>query len=79
MILLRQEREKKGISQTELARLSGVKQQTISLIENGDSKNPGIETLHGLAVALDCDLRDLYVPDSAVAMFRGNEEEEPGV
>ena len=68
MILLRQEREKKGISQTELARLSGVKQQTISLIENGESKNPGIETLHGLAVALECDLLDLYRPDSTAGV-----------
>ena len=64
MILLRQEREKKGLSQTELARLSGVKQQNISMIESGDRKNPGIETLNALAVALGCDLRDLYKPDS---------------
>lgn len=64
MILLRQEREKKGISQTELARLSGVKQQSISMIEQGKQKNPGIETLSALAVALSCDLRDLYKPDT---------------
>lgn len=67
MIRLKQERERKGISQTELARLSGVKQQSISMIEQGKQKNPGIETLNALAVALGCDLRDLYVPDGAVA------------
>ncbi len=64
MILLRQEREKKGLSQTELARLSGVKQQSISMIERGEQKNPGIETLNALAVALRCDLRDLYKPET---------------
>lgn len=64
MILLRQEREKKGLSQTELARLSGVKQQNISMIESGERKNPGIETLNALAMALECDLRDLYKPEA---------------
>ncbi len=64
MILLRQEREKKKMSQAELARLSGVKQQNISQIENGTIRNPGIETMNTLAVALGCDLRDLYKPDA---------------
>ncbi len=65
MILLRQEREKKGLSQSELARKSGVKQQNISQIESGDNQNPGIATMHALAVALGCDLQDLYVPETA--------------
>lgn len=64
MILLRQEREKKKLSQAELARLSGVKQQNISQIENGTIRNPGIKTLNTLAVALGCDLLDLYKPDT---------------
>lgn len=72
MILLEQERKKKGLSQPELARLSGVTQQNISKIESGERKNPGIETLNALAVALGCDLRDLYVPDSAAAARREN-------
>ena len=63
MILLRHEREKKKLSQAELARMSGVKQQSISKIESGERKNPGIETLNALAVALGCELRDLYKPD----------------
>lgn len=63
MILLKQEREKSRLSQAELARLSGVKQQTVSQIENGAIKNPGIETMNALAVALGCDLRDLYKPE----------------
>ena len=63
MILLRQEREKAGLGQVELARRSGVSQQAISLIESGERKNPGIETLNALAVALGCALSDLYKPD----------------
>ena len=67
MILLRQERERKNLSQAELARLSGIKQQTISLIESGDRKNPGIETLNALAIALECSVTDLYKPDPVSA------------
>lgn len=65
MIMLKQEREKKGLSQTELERKSGVTQQAISMIESGERRNPGIETLNALAVALECDLLDLYRPDTA--------------
>ena len=73
MILLRQEREQKNLSQAELARLSGVKQQTISLIESGDRKNPGVETLAALAVALGCTLTDLYKPEPAGSAEGGAE------
>ena len=62
MILLRQEREKKGISQQELARRSGVLQQTISKIEKGETTNPGVETLNTLAIAMGCTLGDVYKP-----------------
>ena len=41
------------------------------MIESGDRKSPGIETLNALAVALGCDLRDLYKPD-------GGRESEAG-
>jgi transcriptional regulator with XRE-family HTH domain len=63
MILVKQVREAKGMSQVELARLSHIKQQSISLIETGVSRNPGIETLNALAVALGCTVTDLYRPD----------------
>ena len=64
MILLKQKREEKGLSQPELARLSGVSQQSISQIENGSNRNPGILTMIGLAIALECELRDLYKPEA---------------
>lgn len=60
MILLRQMRERRQYSQIELARRSGVSQQTISLIESGARPNPGIETMDSLATALECTIYDLY-------------------
>ncbi len=63
MILLEQKRKERNMSQQRLAEVSGVAQQTISKIENGESENPGINTLHRLAVALECPLFDIYRPD----------------
>lgn len=68
MILVRQVRESLGISQQELARRSGVLQQTISKIEKGETVNPGVETLNTLARAMGCELGDVYRP--------GTEEED---
>ncbi|MBO7663073.1 MAG: helix-turn-helix transcriptional regulator [Clostridia bacterium] len=65
MICLRQEREKKKMGQLELARRSGVSQQAISLIESGERKNVGVETLYALAKALGCTLYDLYQPEES--------------
>ena len=62
MILVKQVREEIGISQAELARMSGVKQQNISKIESGENRTPGIETLNALAMAMSCSLADLYKP-----------------
>lgn len=67
MILLRQVREAEGISQQELARRSGVLQQTISKIEKGETTNPGVETLNALALAMGRTLVDVYRPDTAGA------------
>lgn len=63
MILLKQLREKKGISQYRLAQLSHIPQQTISGIESGQRANPGVETLYPLCMALGCTLSDMYHPD----------------
>lgn len=59
MILLRQAREKKGLTQAQLSLLSGVPQQTISAIESVSRKNPGIDTLLQIASALGCTVDDL--------------------
>lgn len=57
--LLRKERLRKGITQHELSRKSGVKQSIISNIETGDTKNPRLDTALRLAAALGCKLDDL--------------------
>lgn len=63
MIHLKRERERAEISQAELAKKAGVAQQTISAIETGERRNPGIETMRLLAEALGCRLTDLCGPD----------------
>jgi transcriptional regulator with XRE-family HTH domain len=63
LILLRDYRKSAGLSQKELADKSGVSQQMISMIENGERKNPGIDTMFRLANALHCGVHDIYVPE----------------
>lgn len=71
MILLKEVREEKGLSQVELANRSGVKQQTISIIESGERANPRIDTLYALAVTLGCEICDIWKPEEEE---RGNED-----
>ena len=56
---LREMREKRNMSQAELARRSNVPQPQISMIENGLVPNPTGETLLRLAWALHCAVEDL--------------------
>lgn len=65
MVLLEQERKKRKMSQQDLAKASGVAQQTISKIESGESENPGIYTMYRLAWGLGCELHDIYIPEGA--------------
>ncbi len=55
---LREIRQNLKITQADLSRLAGIKQPTISAIENGVN-NPAIETLLLLAKALGCTVSDL--------------------
>ena len=71
MVLLQEKRKNKGLSQLELSRISGVPQQTISNIESGARKNPGIETMAPIAKALGCSLDDLYSPDDGCGAEAG--------
>ncbi len=52
-------RERKGLSQLELAKRAGVAQGYISDLEAGRKKNPGIETLRKLARALGVPVTEL--------------------
>lgn len=64
MIRLLELREANHITQKKLAELSNVPQQTISAIESGERKNPGIITLSRLADALGCKLDDMIYDDN---------------
>lgn len=54
----------KGMTQLQLSLISGVPQQTISAIESGERKNPGILTMLKIAKALECTVDDLWECDS---------------
>jgi transcriptional regulator with XRE-family HTH domain len=58
---LRQLRKERGLTQEQLADLSGIEQETISAIEVGKTRQPRASTMNALAVALDLspsDFRD---------------------
>ena len=67
---LRRERERVGISLTELARRAGLAKSTLSQLENGTG-NPSIETLWSLGVALGVPFSRLVEPPApAVRVIR---------
>ena len=57
--MVKEVREKQGISQNALSKMSGVKQSVISYIESGRTKNPRIDTLIALAEALGVSVTEL--------------------
>jgi len=59
---LRRERERHGVSLTELARRAGIAKSTLSQLEAG-SGNPSVETLWALGVALDVPFSRLVEPE----------------
>ena len=56
-------RENKRLSQEDLAFLSGISCRSISRIENGQIKEPSMDTLLKLSASLEVDLVDLYIKD----------------
>ena len=56
---LRELREKKGLSQDRLAKLADVANNTIIKIEQGENKNPTLETLKKIAKALEVSIEEL--------------------
>ncbi len=57
---LQELRWKKGWSQQQLANKSKVSKSTIGEIENGKIKNPTIETVYQLSIALEVDILDIF-------------------
>ena len=56
--ILREEREKRGISMTVLAQRAGLSQGMISLVER-EQRNPSLETMLRIAYVLETDLGDI--------------------
>jgi len=58
-IILEDFRNRRNLTQAQLARRSGIPQPIISQIETEVVKNPGVKTLAALARALRCTVDDL--------------------
>ncbi len=70
---LRRERERAGLSLTELAKRAGIAKSTLSQLESA-SGNPSIETLWALSVALDIPFARLVEPGKPkVQLIRAGE------
>ena len=54
---LRHERERKGLSLTEVAERSGLTRAMVSKLENGRNPNPTLDTLARYAMAMDRELK----------------------
>jgi transcriptional regulator with XRE-family HTH domain len=70
---VRRERERAGLSLTELARRAGVAKSTLSMLESGTG-NPSVETLWALGVALGVPFSQLVAaPAAPVQVIRSGE------
>ena len=72
-VALRRERERAGLSLTELARRAGIAKSTLSQLESGTG-NPSVETLWSLGVALGVPFSRLVEPPApTVRVIRAGE------
>ena len=60
-VILKQIREKRGLSQNKLAQIMTMSLQNIQRIEYGDAKSIPLETLDRLCEALNCQPGDLLI------------------
>jgi len=60
---IRQLRKQKGVNQDQVAEAAGIDPKSLSRIECGVF-NPSIETLQGLATALDVEMQDFFFSDA---------------
>jgi transcriptional regulator with XRE-family HTH domain len=72
-VALRRERDRMGLSLTEVAKRAGVAKSTLSQLESGQG-NPSVETLWSLAVALEVPFsRLIETPPPAIHVIRRGE------
>lgn len=70
---IKRERERLGLSLTELAKRAGIAKSSLSQLESG-SGNPSLETLWALAMALDVPVSKLIAqPRTQVQLIRASE------
>ncbi len=62
---IRRERERKGLSLTDVAERSGLTRAMVSKMENGRNPNPTLDTLARYALAMDMELKLSAVPIAA--------------
>lgn len=69
---LKEERQRMGLSQRQLAEKSGVKLRTLQHLEIGDrlTDKTSLETLCKLAIALNCGIDDLLLSDDLIKLYR---------
>ena len=64
-ILVEEYRKKRKLTQAQLAKISGVPQPMISMIESKSVPNPTIGTIYKLATAMKCTTDDLIEEEPA--------------
>ena len=65
MCILREERERKGVTGTRLAEMCGLNQSTVSLLDRGERK-PTLDTLVRISTVLEIDLGEILTKASRV-------------
>lgn len=70
IFLIKEVREEKGITQKELAEMTGLSRNYIAELENNKKKNASFETILKIAEALNVDIRKIYVAVSDIEMLR---------
>ena len=80
--IMKKERIKKGLSITDLSKMTGVDIKTISLIERGLRKKPTLETLFRLSNILECIdfnmIKSFGYPESEIIVFLCDDEDFEG-
>ena len=61
IFLIKEIREKKGITQEELSKKSGISRNYIAELENNKKNNPSFKTIYKIATALGVEIRQIYV------------------
>lgn len=58
--MIKEMREKKRYTQTELSKMTGISRTYLNSLENGRIENTTTDTLRAIAKALDCKVSDIF-------------------